>query len=122
MNLLKARCKDCNRINVLDIDTVKEMNVICDGKDLTITYFDCTNCGEKHMVQLDDAISTSIFKNEKNRILMGMRNGKTKYKKDINSLLAQRRKLLNVMYSGRCYLDEKGNSIKIDIISVNEVK
>lgn len=111
MMSVKASCEKCNEVFDVNALSVKEEQVVIleDGKELTITYYECPKCGFKHMVQLDDE-NTKHLLNEVKKMIKSIavrkRRGKSvkllknKYEK-LNLDLNNMRNSLNVQYQGK---------------------
>lgn len=105
------KCKEQFKVNAMNIKDEK-IKVIEDGKQLTVTFYDCPKCGTKHSVQLDDVNTLTILKTLKSLLRNSCKkkkkalNNKENFKK-INQLredLKQMRESLNEQYSGKHFI------------------
>lgn len=119
---LSIECTECKHVFPLgkELRVVKHTSKV-DGKILWFTMYDCPQCGESYVVQLDDANSKAILSDVKKSMARGMAyRSKNKHVPDgikskfdsKRAKLTRVRSALVLRYSGTEFVnDETGNDM-----------
>lgn len=93
--LVKSKCKRCKEEFLLTRWNVKK----ADSNDLTVIYFDCPKCNEKHFVQIDNSETRKIVA-EMRFILVNKDKTKKNRYEELNNRLKEIRKQLIAEHDG----------------------
>jgi predicted RNA-binding Zn-ribbon protein involved in translation (DUF1610 family) len=114
-NVVCDGCGEVVQINANDINE-KDVVVVEDKANLKLTLFVCPECGEIHVVQIDDGNTLVLLNNCRKEIRKGFKkkmnnkkNNGSKFNR-YNSDLTEMREQLNILYNGKHYYDK--NEIK----------
>lgn len=119
MLALKVTCEKCNIVFDVSGNNIKEttVQILEDEKMLDITYYDCPECGKRHVVQLDDENTKVLLSNVKTQMrdatkkkrqnkIIGRRSAQ-KFEQ-LRADLRKMRSSLVIQYSGKHYMTERG--------------
>lgn len=115
-----AKCEECSTNIEVNSSTIRKEEVVScdDNKMLIIIYYDCPTCGRRHIVQIDDIITSKLLRELTKMIGKASRKKKrhdlltdkevTKINKTRADLAAKRFELMKT-YQGKSY--RMGNEI-----------
>lgn len=93
--LVKIKCKRCKEEFLLTRWNVKK----ADSNNLTVIYFDCPKCNEKHFVQIDNSETKKIVSEMRLILVKKDKTKKNRYE-ELNNRLKEIRKQLITEHDG----------------------
>jgi hypothetical protein len=121
---LKVSCTNCSKLFSVSSDNVNVTKCYTAkyGESLTITSYDCETCGFKHIVQIDNKVTSELFAKTvvmmKQKLTLSKlgRDVSTKQKqefKDLRNILTAIRTELMIKFNGTDVRREDGTVFKL---------
>lgn len=113
------KCGFANSITQYSVLIKHKVPYTCDGEKIYLTYFDCTECGKRHFVQIDDDNTNALYLrcykymvklSEADRKRKSIKNKDRLNFKELRKKLNRDRLELIKKYNGREVIDENGES------------
>ena len=113
------KCGFANNITQHSVLIKHKVPYTCDGEKIYLTYFDCTECGKRHFVQIDDDNTNALYRgcykymvrlSEADRKRKPIKNKDRLNFKELRKKLNRDRFELIKKYNGREVIDENCES------------